>query len=112
MGKNARAGAHHVHQRHVRRNQPQHVDHLMRHRGILRQPMAKRGQLVDLRQFAIQQQIGHFVESGMRGQFVDPIAAIRQSAGDRADRRFAGDDSFQTRAIKIFGHARGLRLEA
>ena len=64
------------------------------------QPIVKRRQFVGLGQFAVQNQIRHFFERGMLGQFFDGIAAIQQSAGDRADRRFAGNNAFEARAVK------------
>ena len=69
---------------------------------ILREPNQLRG----FRQTAIQQQVGYFLEPGMRSQVFDGVPRDRQSTRlsiDVAESSGRGDDAFQ-----VPGHAIGI----
>ena len=56
---------------------------------------------------AVQDQVRDFLERCVPGEVLDRVTAVAETAGDRADRRFAGDDAFEAGAVDFFGHGSG-----
>ncbi len=73
--------------------------------ALARNRCGKLRQLVALRQFAVQNQVRHFLVRGALRQFFGRIPAIQQPAGQRANRRVAGDNVIQARTVDCFCHS-------
>src|SRR5262245_63294601 len=105
VSQQAATGAHHVHHSGIWWNATQNFDHLIGHKSVLPKSFAEGFQLLCFWQFSIEDQIRDFFKRGMFGKFLDDVSAIESTAGDGANACFTGDNAFESRPIKGFGHS-------
>ncbi|MNM74456.1 hypothetical protein D3C81_862170 [compost metagenome] len=104
-------GTHHVHRVGVARDALQHFLERLRQVAQAFELVLVRVQLGFARQFAVQQQVGHFFELGTGRQVTDVVATVGQAGTGLADGRqrgLAGYLATQTGATEYFCFGHGV----